>query len=101
MSAMRAVLRTIRLLCALLAGVASAANAPQAPKPQDVLLACPTTRDYVGRVVAAASAVVTYMTAQSLDAEHLPQTSADGRRGSPARTHRQAPTAAPRTTSAR
>jgi predicted aspartyl protease len=50
---MRAALRTFRLLCALLAGVASAANAPQAPKPQDLLLACPTTRDYVGRVVAA------------------------------------------------
>jgi len=53
MSAMRAALRTLRLLCALLAGVASAANAPQAPKPQELLLACPTTRDYVGRVVAA------------------------------------------------
>jgi predicted aspartyl protease len=35
------------------AGSASAAQAPPAPKPQDLLLACPTTRDYVGRVVAA------------------------------------------------
>jgi predicted aspartyl protease len=52
MSAMRAALRTFRLLCALLAGVATAANAPRAVKPQDLLLACPTTRDYVGRVVA-------------------------------------------------
>lgn len=74
---MRAAL-ILRLLCALLAGVAltsaapafsqavgaatapptgsasaSAASAPRAVKPQDLLLACPTTRDYVGRVVAA------------------------------------------------
>lgn len=53
MSGMRAALGTFRLLCALLAGVASAASVPQALKPQDLLLACPTTRDYVGRVVAA------------------------------------------------
>jgi hypothetical protein len=76
---MRAALRILRLPCALLAGVAlasagpvlpalshyasaapapsaasaSAAGAPLALKPQDRLLACPTTRDYVGRVVAA------------------------------------------------
>jgi predicted aspartyl protease len=53
MFGMRAALGTFRLLCALLAGVASAASVPQALKPQDLLLACPTTRDYVGRVVAA------------------------------------------------
>jgi predicted aspartyl protease len=82
MSRMRAALRNIRLQCALLAGVAAvagagaappafshgagtatappagsvpapAASAPPALKPQDLLLACPTTRDYVGRVVAA------------------------------------------------
>jgi predicted aspartyl protease len=78
---MRAALGTFRLLCALLAGAAltgvvavlpafahgagtatppsassasaAAAGAPQPLKPQDLLLACPTTRDYVGRVVAA------------------------------------------------
>lgn len=74
---MRAALRILRLLCALLPGVAlagagpafpaspdgpSAAPAPltssvsvpeaQAIKPQDRLLASPTTRDHVGRVVA-------------------------------------------------
>lgn len=78
---MRAALRILRLPCALLAGavVAGAALAspaspspPQSPAaragpaavppqaagpakplpPQDLLLACPTTRDYVGRVVA-------------------------------------------------
>lgn len=72
---MRAALRILRLPCALLAGAALAgavlaspvpprsspapAAAPaQAPglakplPPQDLLLACPTTRDYVGRVVA-------------------------------------------------
>jgi predicted aspartyl protease len=81
MAAMRAALRTFRLPCALLAGAAltgavaalpafahgagtaapppassaspAAAGAPQPLKPQDLLLACPTTRDYVGRVVAA------------------------------------------------
>ncbi len=78
MSVMRAALGTLRLLCALLAGVAlisavpafshgagtatpppagsasaSAASAPRPLEPQDLLLACPTTRDYVGRVVAA------------------------------------------------
>jgi len=75
---MRAALGTLRLLCALLAGIAltsavpafshgagtatpppagsasaAAATAPRPLKPQDLLLACPTTRDYVGRVVAA------------------------------------------------
>jgi predicted aspartyl protease len=35
------------------AGSAAAPEAAHAPKPQDLLLACPTTRDYVGRVVAA------------------------------------------------
>ncbi|HEY1890188.1 MAG TPA: aspartyl protease family protein [Steroidobacteraceae bacterium] len=35
------------------AGPPPAAQSPAAPKPQDLLLACPTTRDYVGRVVAA------------------------------------------------
>jgi predicted aspartyl protease len=81
MSGMRAALGILRLLCALLAGVAltgavaalpayshgagtvpappggsasaPAASAPQPLKPQDLLLACPTTRDYVGRVVVA------------------------------------------------
>lgn len=80
MTRMRAALGTLRLLCALLAATAltsagaafsafaddgnaaptppvgSAAvppAAPQALKPQDRLLACPTTRDYVGRVVTA------------------------------------------------
>jgi predicted aspartyl protease len=81
MSAMRAALGTFRLLCALVARAAltgavavlpafahdaatatpppassasaAAAGAPQPLKPQDLLLACPTTRDYVGRVVAA------------------------------------------------
>lgn len=71
---MRAALRFFRLPCALLAGVAlagvlpaaargdviapaagagsaAAAAPPQTPRPQDLLLACPTTRDYVGRVV--------------------------------------------------
>jgi len=76
---MRAALGTLRLLSALLAGVAlasavpvfshaagaateppagsvsaaAASSAPLPAKPQDLLLACPTTRDYVGRVVAA------------------------------------------------
>lgn len=36
-----------------IAGPPPAAQSPPAPKPQDLLLACPTTRDYVGRVVAA------------------------------------------------
>jgi predicted aspartyl protease len=36
-----------------LAGSVPAAEAPEAAKPEDLLLACPTTRDYVGRVVAA------------------------------------------------
>lgn len=71
---MRAVARILRLPCALwagaaLAGAAVALPAPPhasptvtpagsppaaalAPPPQDLLLACPTTRDYVGRVVA-------------------------------------------------
>ena len=74
---MRTARGLLRLLCALLAGVAltsadpafsasdhdasaapvplvGAASAPGSPetlKPQDRLLACPTTRDYVGRVV--------------------------------------------------
>ncbi len=78
MTRMRAALRILRLPCALLVGaaVASAVLAspapPQSPAaragpaaappqaagpakplpPQDLLLACPTTRDYVGRVVA-------------------------------------------------
>lgn len=76
---MRTALGTFRLLSALLASVAltstgtvlpaladgagtapapvvspaPAAQTPPTPKPQDLLLACPTTRDYVGRVVAA------------------------------------------------
>lgn len=79
MSAMRAALRTLRLLCALLASIAlasaaraiaagshgagtalaprlSATSDPAVPaslEPQNRLLACPTTRDHVGRVVAA------------------------------------------------
>lgn len=80
MTLMRAALEILRLPRALLAGIAlasagsavpafsdgaaapaaplatsasAAAATPQAPKPQDLLLACPTTRDYVGRVVAA------------------------------------------------
>ncbi len=78
MAAMRAALRTLRLLSALLAGVvltsavpafshgagtappppagsasAPATGAPRPLEPQDLLLACPTTRDYVGRVLAA------------------------------------------------
>ena len=78
MPPMRTALGSLRLLCVLLAGVAvaragpplpafpnganvapapiaSSASAPGAPpalKPQDRLLACPTTRDYAGRVVA-------------------------------------------------
>ncbi|MGH8201720.1 MAG: aspartyl protease family protein [Steroidobacteraceae bacterium] len=35
------------------AGPPPTAQSPPAPKPQDLLLACPTTLDYVGRVVAA------------------------------------------------
>lgn len=76
---MRTALGILRPLSALLAGVAlvnagallpafadgastepppaahtgPTAQTPSAPKPQDLLLACPTTRDYVGRVVAA------------------------------------------------
>jgi len=75
---MRAALAILRLPCALLAGIALASAGPAIPafshgasaaptplttpasgapaphplKPQDRLLACPTTRDYVGRVVA-------------------------------------------------
>ncbi|MBW4050359.1 MAG: hypothetical protein HIU85_02695 [Proteobacteria bacterium] len=75
---MRAALRILRLPCALLAGAALASAVlaspvpPRSPAaragpavvppqavdpakplpPQDLLLACPTTRDYVGRVVA-------------------------------------------------
>src|SRR6185437_16869881 len=76
MSSMRAALGILRLPCALLAGIAlasaapaipassqaarippiplagpaSGAAAPHALKPQDLLFACPTTRDHVGRV---------------------------------------------------
>lgn len=74
---MRTALGFFRLLCALLAGVAltsadpafpagahgastapvplvaATPDKPQPLKPQDRLLACPTTRDYVGRVVTA------------------------------------------------
>lgn len=78
MTRMRAALRIFRLPCALLAGAVlvnpllASAGPPQRPAaragpaavppqaaapakplpPQDLLLACPTTRDYVGRVVA-------------------------------------------------
>lgn len=77
MAPMRAALRILRLLGALFVGVALTSAAPAFPafahgattapaplvgsasvprtpaalKPQDQLLACPTTRDYVGRVV--------------------------------------------------